>query len=104
MLAKLISRRGVLQSSLTTALAGIVMGGAGTAAAADKICADPKAMDSGQQSLRTSLNYVEQSPDPTKTCFACGFFQGNADSCGNCVIFNGPANAKGHCDSWGAKG
>jgi hypothetical protein len=70
---------------------------------AAELCADPKAMDSGQQSLRTSLHYTEQAADQTKTCSACGFFQPADQICGTCMIFTGPANAKGRCDSWAAK-
>jgi hypothetical protein len=61
-------------------------------------------MDGGQKSLRDSLNYVEQSPDPSKSCTACSFFEAAGDGCGTCHIFSGPANPHGHCDSWGAKG
>ena len=103
-MAKLISRRGLLRTTLSTTLAGVVLGTAGAASAADKVCADPAKMDPGQKSLRVSLNYVEQFADATKTCNDCGFFQAAGDGCGTCAIFSGPANAHGHCDSWGAKG
>ena len=85
-------------------LGGLLIAATATAAsAADKLCADPDKMDSGQRSIRESLNYVEKSPDPAKTCAACGFFQASGDGCGNCMIFTGIANANGHCDSWSAK-
>jgi len=104
-MAKLISRRGLLQSGLTTALASAVLvGPARGAAAAGQVCADPAKMDSGQKSLRESLNYAEESPDPSKTCNACSFFESAGDGCGTCHIFSGPANPHGHCDAWGAKG
>jgi len=89
----MMTRRGMLQVAAVGLLAGRTK-------AADKVCFDPK---SGDTSLRTSMNYVERSPDPAKTCAACGFFSPTAEGCGNCQIFNGPANAQGHCDSWGAK-
>jgi hypothetical protein len=73
------------------------------AIAADKVCADPSAMDAGQQGLRSSLNYVESAPDHSKTCSKCAFFQATDGNCGTCTIFNGPANPAGHCDSWSAK-
>ena len=103
-MTKLISRRGLLHTTFTTAVAGAVIVSAGQASAQDKVCADPSKMDSGQKSFRTSMNYVEVFTDPKQSCAQCGFFQPSGDGCGACAIFNGPANAKGHCDSWGAKG
>ena len=93
----MISRRRVL-------VAGAAALASARTAAADKVCADPAKLDDGQKSLRDSLNYVEQSPDPSKTCKDCGFFQPASDGCGSCQIFSGPANANGRCDSWGPKG
>jgi High potential iron-sulfur protein len=105
-MAKWISRRELLGWSAKISAGGLILNAAAlkNAWAADKVCADMNIMDSSAKSLRTSLNYVEASPDPAKTCLTCGFFQGGADGCGSCTIFNGPANAKGHCDSWSLKG
>lgn len=99
-----LSRRNLLDRAVRISLAGLLVGSTGTAAAADKVCADFNAMDSGARSMRMSLNYVEVFADVTKTCSLCAFFQAAADSCGMCQIFNGPVNGKGHCDSWGPKG
>ena len=95
-----ISRRTIL-----VRLAHVSLGGVFTtiAANATELCADPKAMDSSQQSLRTSLHYVEHAPDQNVSCSSCGFFQSTNQTCGTCVIFSGPVNSKGHCDSWAAK-
>jgi hypothetical protein len=110
-MARLISRRKFLDRGVQISTAGLLVGvactagigAAGTAAAADKVCADIKSMDGSAQSLRSSLNYAEISKDASKTCSICAFFQGSTDGCGTCQIFSGPANSKGHCDSWGAK-
>ena len=100
-----ISRRKLLERGVQISVGGAVVVAAGQAVAADKVCADPKAMDSGQKSIRMSLNYTEMSPDQTKTCAMCGFFTPDATGgCGQCMIYTGPANPKGHCDSWAAKG
>jgi hypothetical protein len=93
-------RRGVQLPLGGLALAAVVSHGAN---AADKLCADPKAMDSGQKSIRDSLKYVEKSADAKTTCAACGFFEATPDGCGSCMIFQGPANPNGHCESWSAK-
>ncbi len=103
-MTKLISRRGLLQTALPVAAAGVVLGTSGIAFAAEAVCADPAKKDEGTKRLRASLNYGEVFPDPKQTCNDCGFFAATSGGCGTCQIFNGPANAKGHCDSWGAKG
>jgi anaerobic selenocysteine-containing dehydrogenase len=102
-MANLISRRGLLQSSLQLTLAGTIAAAASGIAAADTApasCADSN-MDPG---LAGSLHYSEKSPDPTKTCSGCGFFTAGKDGCGACMIFSATVNPKGHCDSWSAKG
>ncbi|MDB6091167.1 MAG: High-potential iron-sulfur protein [Gammaproteobacteria bacterium] len=100
-MATLISRRGLLRSSLQLTLAGTIAAATGVAAAADQVCADPKGMDSG---LASSLHYSELSPDPSKSCSACGLFQAGSSGCGSCAIFSATVNSKGHCDSWSARG
>jgi hypothetical protein len=103
-MSKPISRRVVLTSIAQISFAGALAAAVtDTAIAAEKACADPTAMDSGQRSLRASLNYTERSADVAKTCSGCAFFQPSADACGTCTIFSGPANPKGHCDSWSSK-
>jgi hypothetical protein len=101
-----LSRRNLLKSGIGLPL-GLLLANAAAgrlmAAESNKVCADPNAMDGGQKSLRESLHYSEASPDSTKTCSGCGFFQPATEGCGTCVIFSGPANSNGHCDSWGAK-
>jgi hypothetical protein len=100
-----ISRRKLLEGSLQISLTSILFGAlaSGRCVAAGNVCADVKSMDSGAASLRNSLNYTEASPDVSKTCSACGFFQAGTEGCGTCQIFNGPVNEKGRCDSWSAK-
>jgi hypothetical protein len=101
-MSKLISRRTLVSRMVQISFGGALVS-AVAVAAPDKLCADPEAMDSGQRSLRASLNYVEASSEPSKTCSGCSFFQSPNDGCGTCMIFSGPANAKGHCDSWSTK-
>ncbi len=99
-----VSRRSLLVRGAALPLCGLALMAARSAAAAEAACADPAHLDSGQMSIRESLNYVEKSADPAKICNGCGFLQDVKANCGTCVIFNGPANVNGHCDSWGPKG
>jgi hypothetical protein len=103
-MASTVSRRTLLQTSVRIAIATVAAGELiPNAVSAEKVCADPSSMDSDAKSLRGSLHYVEISPDTTKTCSMCGFFQPAAEGCGTCQIFSGPANTQGHCDSWSRK-
>lgn len=102
-MAKLISRRELMDGGVRISLAGLLIGATRGAVAADKVCADPDALDSGAQSMRSSLNYVDASPDPSKTCSKCAFFEASANGCGNCQLLHGPVDAKGHCDGFGPK-
>lgn len=99
-----VSRRKLLARGASLPIAGLaVLGASRAASAADAVCADPNKLDSGQMSIRESLNYTEMSKDPAQVCGGCGFLQEPQGNCGNCMIFNGPANIKGHCDSWSMK-
>lgn len=98
------SRRKLLERGLQISLGGVVMAAAvSKAQAAEKVCVDMEHLDSGQKSIRESLNYTNKAPDPKMSCGQCGFYEAKADGCGNCMIFTGPAAAAGHCDSWSAK-
>lgn len=99
-------RRLLARGAAALPLAGLAVIGASRAALAGAApaCADPNVLDSGQMSIRESLNYVEQSKDPKQTCGVCGFLKDVKGNCGSCDIFNGPANVNGHCDSWAIKG
>ncbi len=102
-----ISRRKLLERGVQISVGGALVAATGTAMAAEeKVCADPKAMDGGQKSIRMSLNYVEVHTNQKESCGLCGFYTADAANagCGACMIFTGPANAKGHCDSWAPKG
>jgi hypothetical protein len=103
-----LSRRKLLERSLQIPLGGALLAAAATATAqaaapAAKVCVDMEHLDAGARSIRESLNYVEKSPDPAKTCGICGFFEAKGDGCGNCMIFTATANANGFCDSWSPK-
>jgi High potential iron-sulfur protein len=103
-----LTRRAVLGYGVQLSGVGVVIGALSACDNAKKkvvACADPNSLSDAENSLRKDRHYVEQSPDPTKTCSGCGFFKLDEDAggCGRCEIFQGPANPKGHCDSWAAK-
>lgn len=100
-----ISRRRFLVTGLKLPVGiGLSVGlaGCGGEGGAALVCADPATMSSAQESVRRTLNYVEVSDDPARTCSACDFFTAAAGSgCGSCGMFDGGAvNPGGRCDSW----
>jgi hypothetical protein len=107
-----MSRREMVLRALQVPIGGAGLlalaacGGSGgeTKAAA---CADPGAINEGEQGMRTAVDYVEQSADPSKVCAGCSYFHpgDSGSACGKCDMFSGGAvNPQGHCNSWNARG
>ena len=71
-----LSRRTVLCRGVGLPVGGLMIasGVVSVANAADKVCANLNNMDSGQRSIRESLNYTEASKDPKMVCMGCGFY------------------------------
>jgi hypothetical protein len=68
-------------------------------------CNDTSMLTETDKTLRTTLQYVTQSPDPAKLCSNCQFYTAVTSSpkCGGCTILKGPIAADGWCSSWAAK-
>jgi hypothetical protein len=62
-------------------------------------------VDAASESLRTSLNYANPSPDGSRTCAGCAFFtrDESVPACGRCTIMSSPVDAGGVCDSWAGR-
>jgi len=65
-------------------------------------CTDVQALSDADKQMRTTLQYIDKSPDPAKICGGCNFFQKPAmvDICGGCTLVKGPIATAGHCTSW----
>ena len=73
-------------------------------AAGSAACYDPNALSLSQKSRRRSMEYVEASSDPAKTCGGCAFFTANQANCGTCqLLTGGPVNAGAVCGSFAPK-
>lgn len=95
------SRREFLkQLALASALGGVVVACKSQPALLD--CTDVSTMSDADKLLRTTLKYVDKSPDPAKICSGCNFFQQPAMTtvCGGCTLLKGPINPGGNCTSW----
>ena len=105
-----LSRRDALRN--TVALCFVAAGGVVAAACSKKdegskelSCVDTSSLPPQDIQLRTSLAYVDRSPDAAKVCSNCQQFNAPAaaGSCGSCKLVKGPINPAGYCNSWAAK-
>lgn len=55
-----------------------------------------------REQMATSLNYVEESPNPEQLCSNCALYTQPAEGeqCGGCTLFPGPVHPNGYCTSW----
>ena len=98
-----LTRRSLLRGSALLPLATLpLLQGCGRA---DSVtCADPELMSRGEEQMRKTLAYVEQSADPAQLCSGCQFFgAADATGCGHCEILDGQVAAAGFCTSWAAR-
>lgn len=76
----------------------------GKQAAAAATCVDMNALTASQQSLRDSLGFKLETPDPKQHCSLCAFFTATDGGCGKCeLLTGGPVGANSVCDSFAAK-
>lgn len=103
MSSNLLDRRTFLARA---ALLGGFAAGASLLAACGKgggslVCTDTAGLKPEELATRTSLNYADVSPDPTKPCSACTLYVPAAEgACGGCSVVKGPINPNGYCISW----
>lgn len=104
---KKILRREMLRGSAKVGLALIA---APVLAACSKSptvlrCDDTVGMKPDDVANRKTLEYVDKSPDATKTCTLCQQFVAPpaANSCGTCKVLKGSVNPAGYCKSFVAK-
>jgi hypothetical protein len=70
--------------------------------AAELDCTDVSGLTDAEKKTRTSLKYVDQSPEPGKNCANCQLYQPpeSGSGCGGCTVVKGPINPAGYCTSW----
>lgn len=108
---KQLTRRKFVLGSIQVTLGGALAlglqscGGESETATTQTVCANPETMSSSEASLRASLGYSPNSPDPAQNCGACAYFNSGTPGCGACdLLGGGQVNASGRCDSWAASG
>lgn len=65
-------------------------------------CTDTSGLTPSELKARDALKYVEQSPDPSKTCKNCQLFvkPEQPARCGGCTLAKGPYHPDGYCIAW----
>ncbi len=102
MAAKVSRRLALYQGLAFGAAAGSALFGA--ACKKELACTDTSGLGPADVQLRTSLGYVDRSPQPEKLCLNCLHYKAAAENqCGGCAILKGPVHPKGYCNSWAAK-
>lgn len=65
-------------------------------------CAGQENLSADDKMLRTTLKYVDKSPQSDRTCDNCKLYTlpKNNDACGGCPVVPGPIHPKGYCTAW----
>ena len=64
-------------------------------------CTDVSALSPNEIATRTTLGYVDATPEPAKTCLNClQYIAGAANNCGACKVIKGPIHPAGYCKVW----
>ncbi len=68
-------------------------------------CEDVTGLSDADKATRTSLQYVDKTPDPAKPCDGCALYTQPAAGaqCGGCTVVKGPIHPKGYCSAWAPK-
>jgi ABC-type transport system involved in cytochrome bd biosynthesis fused ATPase/permease subunit len=102
-----LSRRGFLgvcgagAAGLTLLISGCRKGGGG----GSLTCTDVSGLSAAEKQARTSLKYVDKSPQAGKNCANCQLYKApaKAGTCGTCTVIKGSINPAGYCNSWAKK-
>ena len=100
------TRRNILKGGLSLVVLGAGFSALSSACGGKKElrCDDTSGLSAQDLSMRTTLKYVDASPQADKNCTNCIFFvAGQPNACGTCKLVKGPISPKGYCTSWAAK-
>ncbi len=97
----MIGRRYLLKGAVASLLSA-----AGCSKKVPASCVDAPGLAPEAAQIRSTLGYVEPSPDPEKRCDSCRQYVAPRDegSCGSCNVLKGPIHPSGTCKVYGARG
>ncbi|TVR03133.1 MAG: hypothetical protein EA398_06365 [Deltaproteobacteria bacterium] len=96
---------GAAAAAAPAIMAGCTSGGGGGTAGG--ITCDTSGLSDAERTMRQSLNYVDQTPNPAQRCDNCQLWvePSAAGQCGGCQLENlGPVHPAGWCTAWVAAG
>ncbi len=101
---KELSRREMLRASAIAGAAGLVPAWLVGCGKKELSCTDTAGLSAADLTMRTTLGYVDASPEPAKNCANCMLYKpGAPEACGGCQVVKGQINPKGYCKSWATK-
>lgn len=100
-----ITRRTVLRHGMHLSLGGaslLALAACGESTDRQAVCTEPGQLSDSESSMRTSLGYVDVSPNSGEACGGCEYFSGErtSASCGSCQLLPGQVSSEGLCNSW----
>ena len=96
-----LTRRDLLVQSAAGVFAAL---GASACQKKEFSCSGAVGLTPDDLGVRTTLGYVDRSPDKNKACSTCTQFVSVAsDECGTCKVMKGPTHPEGSCKSYAAK-
>jgi hypothetical protein len=91
-------RRLLLYSAATLALESIALG----CSKSPPATCTSSSLSADDLKVRTTLAYVDKTPDPGKPCVKCLQYipAPAADQCGACKVMKGPVHPSGYCNAF----
>lgn len=68
-------------------------------------CLEPAGLSAEAAQVRSSLAYVDASPEAGKDCYRCQQFIASPEEgrCGACKLLQGPVHPQGYCKAFAAR-
>lgn len=103
-MSKTLNRRETIRLLVVAPLVGVGLAACGKKSEPDS-CTDVSALSDGEKTARSTLQYVDKSPEADKRCELCNFYQASTDpaACGGCQLVKGPIHPKGYCTAFAVK-
>ena len=90
---------------LLEALPALIAVGCRRTEAMPASCNDTTSLSAADAATRTTLGYVDKSPNDGQRCASCQQFVAAQESgaCGGCKLLKGPIHPRGYCKAFAAK-
>lgn len=99
--ARRLGRRAMMRRSLVVLAAAPALGAIGCGGGG--LECEPGSLTPAQQTMRTSLHYVDHGTDAARHCIRCQLYTGGETACGTCTVVAGAIHPQGTCDSFVAR-